>query len=147
MKSYLLCLRFYQFLNLWIGIFRQFCKILSHHFFNYGLCSYSLSPQIKCILPSMTVNPIFILLSLYNLFCIFFLIYISNHLPISSVGNFLLNPDIEFNWGYILFFISRSLTWLFFICQGKFQNFLGLPLISLQSRQKNLQFMSSESKL
>lgn len=94
----------------------SFCKILSHHFFNYGLCSYSLSPQIKCILPSMTVNPIFILLSLYNLFCIFFLIYISIHLPISSVGNFLLNPDIESNWGYILFFISRSFTWLFFIC-------------------------------
>ena len=75
-----------------------------------------LSHQLNDILPSMTFNLIFILLSLYHLFCIFFLIYISIHLLIKSVDNLLLNPDLEFNWGYILVFISRSFTWPFFIC-------------------------------
>ena len=75
-----------------------------------------LSLQLNDILPSMTFNLIFILLSLYHLFCIFFLIYISIHLLIKSVDNLLLNPDLEFNWGYILVFISRSFTWPFFIC-------------------------------
>ena len=140
MKSYLLCLRF---LLVFFFFFLSLDWYISSVLQNSQSSVLQVSPlpllslQLNDILPSMTFNLIFILLSLYHLFCIFFLIYISIHLLIKSVDNLLLNPDLEFNWGYILVFISRSFTGPFFICQAKFQNFLCLPLI-LQSTQKCL---------
>lgn len=116
MEPYLFCFRFDWFLNLQIGIFHQFYKFLSHHFFKYCLCPYSMSPQIKhtLYLPPWLNISFSIFLSLNDLFCIYFLIYISIYLPINSVHNLLLNPDTKFNLDYICFLISSSFTWLFY---------------------------------
>lgn len=84
---------------------------------------------------------------IYSVFI--FLICISIHFPISSGDNLLLSPHIECNWNYIGFSFLEDRLGPFSSLVGQILELPGMAsylLFFIESKQKCLQFLTSESK-